>query len=285
MVARSSRSGAAAEDNGTDRRFVGALARGLDVLRCFTTARTELGSAQVAQLTSLPQPTAWRLCYTLLKTGHLVPVPGTDKFRLGLATVSLAHAALAAVDRQQLVQQEMQQLADLSSFAVSLAMAQSHDMLIVQRAIPDSLLILNLHVGSRLPLASSAMGWAYLAALPQAKRKAVQARLGKALTPALRREIDQAARFYSDHGYVANVGSFHAEVSAIAVPIIAPSGDAAMALNCGGPSAIVPIAQLQRDVAPRLMAVCRSIGESLLHSPRSNAIRLSDLAGSYLSVP
>ena len=43
------------------RAQVTALARGLQILQCFTTSRKQLGSAEIARLTGLPQPTAWRL--------------------------------------------------------------------------------------------------------------------------------------------------------------------------------------------------------------------------------
>ena len=52
-----------------DRQFVTALSRGLEVLRCFTAERVELGTTEIARLTSMPQPTVWRLCYTLSKLG------------------------------------------------------------------------------------------------------------------------------------------------------------------------------------------------------------------------
>lgn len=48
-----------------DRQFVASLAKGLEVLRCFTPARPELGTSEIARLTGMPQPTVWRLCYTL----------------------------------------------------------------------------------------------------------------------------------------------------------------------------------------------------------------------------
>ena len=72
-----------------DRQYVTALARGLEILRCFGARKPELGTTEIAQLTGLPQPTVWRLCHTLIKCGYLAPSPGKDKLRIGAGVLSL----------------------------------------------------------------------------------------------------------------------------------------------------------------------------------------------------
>ncbi|PKM06971.1 MAG: IclR family transcriptional regulator, partial [Gammaproteobacteria bacterium HGW-Gammaproteobacteria-5] len=46
------------EDTGTpkDRKFVEALARGLDVLRAFTHGSVVMGNQDIARITGLPKP-------------------------------------------------------------------------------------------------------------------------------------------------------------------------------------------------------------------------------------
>src|SRR3954470_22827873 len=78
-----------------DRQFVTALARGLGVLRCFTHATPELGTAEIARMTGLPQPTVWRLCHTLMQEGYLVQADRGDKLRPGIPVLSLGYAAIA----------------------------------------------------------------------------------------------------------------------------------------------------------------------------------------------
>jgi DNA-binding IclR family transcriptional regulator len=59
----------------TDRSFVVALSRGLDVLRAFHPSDGLLGNQEIAARTNLPKPTVSRLTYTLTKLGYLTPVP------------------------------------------------------------------------------------------------------------------------------------------------------------------------------------------------------------------
>ena len=47
------------------------LARGLEVLRCFTPLEPMLGNKEISVRTGLPKPTVSRLTYTLTKLGYL----------------------------------------------------------------------------------------------------------------------------------------------------------------------------------------------------------------------
>ena len=54
-----------------DRQFATTLARGLEVLRCFTPLEPLLGNKEISVRTGLPKPTVSRLTYTLTKLGYL----------------------------------------------------------------------------------------------------------------------------------------------------------------------------------------------------------------------
>jgi DNA-binding IclR family transcriptional regulator len=79
----------------TDRSFVVALSRGLDVLRAFHPNDGLLGNQEIAARTNLPKPTVSRLTYTLTKLGYLTPVPRFEKYQLSPSAMSLGYAALA----------------------------------------------------------------------------------------------------------------------------------------------------------------------------------------------
>src|SRR6201986_216723 len=79
----------------TDRSFVVALSRGLDVLRAFQPNAGLLGNQEIASRTNLPKPTVSRLTYTLTKLGYLAPVPRFEKYQLAPSAMSLGDSALA----------------------------------------------------------------------------------------------------------------------------------------------------------------------------------------------
>src|SRR5579859_7419806 len=79
----------------TDRSFVVALARGLDVLRAFRPNDGLLGNQEIAARTNLPKPTVSRLTYTLTKLGYLTSVPRFEKYQLAPSAIACGYAALA----------------------------------------------------------------------------------------------------------------------------------------------------------------------------------------------
>ena len=65
-----------------DRKFVEALARGLDVLRAFGQKGGVLGNQDIAAITGLPKPTISRLTYTLTQLGYLTYSTRLEKYQL-----------------------------------------------------------------------------------------------------------------------------------------------------------------------------------------------------------
>src|SRR5665647_408956 len=200
----------------SNQQFVTALARGITVLRCFTATRTELGTMEIAQMTGLPQPTVWRLCQTLQELGCIATTPYSRKLCIGMGILGLGFSALSSMNLGDLPLPEMQRLADENRAAVSLFVAEPSEMLIVQRAQGNGALVPNLTNGSRIPLATSAAGWAYMAALSDEARAPVLRRLGPSYgdrwekTQAL---IMNACEEYSRIGFVLNPGFFRAEIN------------------------------------------------------------------------
>jgi DNA-binding IclR family transcriptional regulator len=251
-----------------DRQFVTALARGLEILRCFNASRAELGSMELAHLTGLPQPTVWRLCHTLVRTGYLTQSPSSDKLRIGPGVLSLGYAALVTLGVGEIAMQGMQRLADEFHAASSLAAPDRLDMVIVRRATAaGATLMVNLHIGSRLPMENSSFGWAYLAAVPETVRATLLralAREHKREWPELSQRIQGALEMYVKRGYVLNIGSYNRDVNAIAVPIVPDNGGQILLLNMGGPANVVPVKLLEKEVAPRLLELASLVRAGML---------------------
>ena len=74
-----------------DRQFVTALARGLEVLRCFRAENPILGNQEIAQKTGLPKPTVSRLTFTLTELGYLRYSKNLRKYQLGTAVLALGY--------------------------------------------------------------------------------------------------------------------------------------------------------------------------------------------------
>jgi DNA-binding IclR family transcriptional regulator len=250
------------EQDAGDRQFVTALARGIEVLRCFGPDRPELGTTEIARLTGLPQATAWRLCHTLQRLGLLVPGQDPQRLRPGYGLLSLGYATLLNGSVAELAAPAMREIAQRFGLAVSLGARDRDAMVIVARAEGPSILRLALTVGSSLPIATSALGHAWLAGIAEGERRAVMQKLRRGAGEGWDRTakaIEAALAQHARHGFVFNLRQFHPDVNAIGVPVVAPGRRRVMALNCGGAVSVAtrerlagPIAAALKDLAARL---------------------------------
>jgi DNA-binding IclR family transcriptional regulator len=245
-----------------DRQFVSALARGLQVLASFTPANPDLSASEIARITGLPQPTVWRLCYTLLQLGYLTTNPGGQTMRPGISLLGLGQAVLAAEPISGIALPRMQQLAARYQGAVSLGARDGLNMIYLQRCQGSSIILANLHIGSKVSMATSATGWAYLAGLASEERELVFAELKVHLGdewPPLEQRIRAAIDDYQRSGYVINLGSLHEHINAVAVPIVSQDGSHVLALSSGGISQIFDLPTLAeigselKDLAAKLV--------------------------------
>ncbi len=250
---------------GKDRQFVTALARGLALLECFTPEQPELSGSELAKRAKLPQPTVWRLCHTMLKLGVLVSVPG-ERMRPGLAALRLGHSAIAGFTIPELAQPHLQRLADQFSGAGAVAARDGLDMVVLQRCESDNRLLMNLRVGSRVPLATSALGWAWLVgATPQAREAAIaeiEAKDAARWQPA-KREFHKALAEYAAKGWIINAGILHRGYNTTAVPILARDGSVPYTINCGSAAVTLSPARLRAEVAPQLKILAEMLRHGL----------------------
>jgi IclR family transcriptional regulator, positive regulator for flagellar biogenesis len=245
---------------------VSALERGIAVLRCFTETRRVLTPTELARLTGVPRPTVTRLASTLVALGLMQQDADTDAFMLGPGLVSLARVFLAGLDVRAAARPHMAELAEATSGSVYLAIPQGLDMVLIEACRPRSTMLSpRLDVGSRAPMATSALGRAWLWAQPPAQREALIESLrlargvdGQAAEAGLKRSLADAERL----GYCVSAGEFHREINSVAVPLVGPTGDV-MAVNCGSAAFVFTEDHLHREVAPRLLAMTRALAADI----------------------
>lgn len=244
-----------------DRHFVTALARGLDVLGAFRSRDRTLGNQELARRCGLPKSTISRLTYTLTKHGYLEQADdgrGASGYRLGTAVLALGSAMLARMDMRQLARPLMQELADHAQAMVSLGVRDRLSMIYVENCRSESALTLSLDVGSRIPLATTAMGRACLAACTERERQELMARIeaqDPAAWPGVRAGIEAALAQYRSIGCCTSFGEWQPDVNAIAIAFRPPRGRQVMAINCGGPGFSLSREFLLAEVRPPLLAL------------------------------
>ena len=94
-----------------DKQFATTLARGLELLRCFTPEKSVLGNGELCAASGLPAATVSRLTYTLMSMGYLSQEEGQNKYRLGAAVLSLGHPLMESLPFRRRARDVMMELA------------------------------------------------------------------------------------------------------------------------------------------------------------------------------
>lgn len=253
----------------TDRSFVIALSRGLEVLRAFRPSDGLLGNQELAARTNLPKPTISRLTYTLTKLGYLTPVPRFEKYQLAPAAMALGYSALANMGIRHLSDPYRDQLMRETGGAVAIGARDRLSMIYFGQSRSELTVGVLLDVGSRVPIATSAMGRAYLWALPDEERATLLRDIKEHVGPnwpKIRDGIERAGECVAKHGFVMSAGEWHSDIHAVGVALKLNDGTGPYAFNCGAPAFKFSEVLLQNSIGPRLVAMVRSIEIALTGS-------------------
>jgi DNA-binding IclR family transcriptional regulator len=241
-------------DGATDRNFVTALARGLELLRCFGPGEALLGNQELAAKTGLPKATVSRLTYTLAKLGYLKKQAASGKYQVDVGVLALGYQMLPSLSIRAIARPYMEQLAGYTRAAVAIAARDRLQMVYLDVVHGQASLTMRRQVGSYLPLHLSSVGRACLAAMPEDEREFILDHIrARNLDDwiATRRALDRSFRDYQDYGYCFSIGDWSREVNSVAAPLVHPE-HGILAFNCGGPSFLLNRERLEDDIGPRL---------------------------------
>ena len=249
-----------------DRQFATTLARGLDVLRCFTPLEPQLGNTEISLRTGLPKPTVSRLTYTLTKLGYLRHNMRLGKYQLGSAVLSIGYPLLASMSVRQVARPFMKELADYCNGSVSIGMRDRLSMVYVESCRSGTALTTLPDIGTSVPIAAAAVGRAFLAACTPPEREAVLNQI-MVKDPESHRKfraaIDKSLEDIRVRGFCVSIGELRREVHAVGVPMRRTVDGEIVAFNCGVPAFTLKKGQLEEDIGPRLVAMVRNIEAAL----------------------
>lgn len=250
-----------------DPLFIRSVAKAMDVLRCVSEATGAITVSDIAAETGLTQPNVWRICYTLRSLGYLRTTPAGE-VRPGLPLLRFGYAALATDSVHKIVKPYLTELAERFRAAAGVAVRDGQAMLYLERSDGDAMLSIKLRPGSTVPLIASAMGWAYLSAIPDDERARL---LDDAKREDHERWAANIAKFKAAYeesrndGFILCVGAYHPAVGMAGTTMRHPHSGTLYTINCGGLSSLLTPTVLRKEVGPALRRAAEQI-EPLLAS-------------------
>lgn len=251
-----------AESGEKDYRINSGLARGLSVLKAFGPDNRPIGNAEIATRVKLPKATVSRLTFTLTELGYLQHDEETGRYSLGPAVLTLGYDVMAQMEIRDIARPYMQELAEYADASVYLGIPSGTEIIYVEACRTPASMAIRLGVGSRIPMISTGMGRAYLAALPEAEREALLSEIAPKHGddwPRVEASARKALAFALESGFALSDGDWIAEANSAGAAIRRADGYPVYALNVGGLRSIVTSERLKADLGPRLLEIAGKI--------------------------
>lgn len=245
-----------------DRQFIGALARGVQILSCFRDDSPWLGNQEIAARCGLPKSTVSRFIYTLTKLDCLEFDTRFGKYRLGSRVLSLGRTMLAGYDVATHILPYMQRLGNQANALVTLAMCEDYSMVCVAAARSSSSLAPPIEPGTHVSIATTAMGRAYLASASRSERERILKYLAEAKPASwksIEKDLEASYREYAKYGYCTTIEGWRKGHNGVAVPLYLKNYGRRVVLSCGGPTIQLPRQVISERVAPSLIRIANEI--------------------------
>lgn len=226
-----------------------------------------MSNSDLARLTGLPKSTVSRLTKTLVDHGYLRHDARQRQYSVGPSVLALGYSALSNLRVADIARPHMQALAESTGSLLSLATRDRLSMVYLEACSSDTLLTLRMGRGVRMPILSTSIGRAFLAALPVMEREYLVESLKQKNDPvvgpreleALEREI----RRYEEDGICLSTGDWNADVNAAATSVKWPDSSDLIVLSISGPSFIITEDLLMGTLIPRLKHLAEHISKQL----------------------
>lgn len=158
------------------KNVVQSLAKGFRVLQAFTSEEPELFLAEVARRANLDNATTFRLLNTLVMLGYVEKAGDSRKFRLTLKCLDLGFNAIARSDLRTQARPILRGLVGEVNEAASIGVLEGAEVVYVERMQAGmTRLGVDVRIGSRVPVHSTAIGHAIVGFLPRSEQERILA--------------------------------------------------------------------------------------------------------------
>lgn len=242
-----------------------ALARGLSILNAFQPDELELGNQEIAKRVGLAKPTVSRLTYTLTRLGYLQYSAEAGKYRIGMAALALGYRSMSNMYIRRIAKPLLERAARELEMCAALGYRDELSAVYLEYARGPALLPYALEPGSRIPLATTALGRSLIVDLPPHEMESLMKELRRAVHrdswAHVRTGIEQAAADYRHFGVIISLGDWEPQVHSVGMPLLLNDGHPGVAIMFGGGAREFSRRRLLEEVRPYLDRTARRIEE------------------------
>lgn len=257
----------ASNDEGP-RATTRTLLRGLTLLEMIGDARDGATVTDLAVNSGLDKGTVSRLLGTLRDAGWANQSTEDRRYRLAGKALALSHDYTNRVDLRALAMPLLSQLRDEWNETVHLGVIEGTDVVYVERLEPSAAVRVVSVVGQRLPIARTAMGKAFLSALPADERQR-RAR-EQHLVPHTEHTITDPDKFLADlvasarRGYAVDAEENDPEITCVGSAVTDVTGRPIATISVSGPSYRMKrrVAKIGKSTAIAAASISAALGDA-----------------------
>jgi len=246
--------------------FVPEAAHTMAVLEAFSPVFPELGIKEIAQRASLPPAVVVGLAATLGELGYLRLDPSSGRYRLGAKLVGVARSFLGARGVRAAAHGHMEAMVARLRAPLALGERDGLEMMYLDYVRGDAPVVVQHRIGTRLPIATSASGRAWLAAAPAVEVEAVARQLAARSAhggTVLQEHRANAQRDLQALGFTRSYGDMNPEVNAVAVPLHSPIDGLLMTFSITSPAMLVSARRCDTELGPALVQMVGNVVREL----------------------
>lgn len=219
------------------RQGVQSVEVGLRIAACLAAAPGAMQLKDLASASGIPAAKVHRYLVSMVRAGLVEQHPETGLYDLGPLALELGVAALERLDVVEVAMRTLRSLRDELNETVLLSVWGTHGVTVVRWLESTRAMIVNVRLGSVLPLIDSASGLCFLAFLPRSvTAPLVRAELAGARSPCRsEEEVAERVEAVRRHGIGRVRGGVLPGVSGLAAPVFNEQGEIAAALAVMGP--------------------------------------------------
>lgn len=241
----------------SDREFVNSLAKGLNILMCFTKEKHTWSLSEIARENSMNLPTARRYLCTLTRMGFMVRDEATKTFQLTSKVLRLGSCVIDSMGIKERLMPFMKSIRYDLDVTTHCAILDGKEVIAVERIRSSDVVNIELGAGSRLPVHATSLGKAIVAYMLPGEQERIADRLD--FLPLTPHTITNKADFLKDlqatreHGFAVADQELTVGLKTIAVPVFDKDGRVEASLGVSYPLSRSGDRDFEKRVVARLL--------------------------------
>ena len=255
------------QNSAHQRYFINSLARGIKLLEKMAEAGQPLTLSQVAESMEMGLPTAYRFLFTLQAIDLIEKEPDRKAYRISPRVLKLGYGVFKSSELWNTAHPHLVSASRKYAQTFNLAVLEKDQILYIDRIKTQSILTINLEIGSKLPAYCTSMGRVLLAWLPVEEARAylgcsqMDKHTERTITD--RKKLEQILVQVRKQGFAVNDGELATELFSAAAPVLDRRANAVAAVNMAVNAAQHGKDYLYKVMVPAVIACAARISSAL----------------------